>query len=138
MVESNPFVELQSELFVLLLLGGQYIASVDAAFVICFVSEVAVRRVFLFILFIHYFRKFQKLLFDEFYLSIISGSECLYCWRSVARCIWSSELPVCRNQLRGNEWYSWVRIQVVLPFPFELMIQVQCIGVSSFGIAFHY
>ena len=82
------------------------------------VSEVALRRVF--------------------YLRIISGSECPYWWRSVARCIWSSELPVCRNQLRGNGWYSWVRMQVVLQFPFALMIQVQCIGVSSFGIAFHF
>ena len=82
------------------------------------VSEVAVQRVF--------------------YLRIISGSECPYSWRSVARCIWSSELPVCRNQLRGNGWYSWVRMQVVLQFPFALMIQVQCIGVSSFGIAFHF
>jgi hypothetical protein len=100
---------------------------------------VAVRRVFLFIFIYPLFPEVSEVAVQRvFYLRIISGSECPYSWRSVARCIWSSELPVCRNQLRGNGWYSWVRMQVVLQFPFALMIQVQCIGVSSFGIAFHF
>ena len=103
-------------------------------------SEVAVRRVSFLLFFLYpLFPEVSEIAVQRvFYFRIISGSECPYPWCSVARCIWSSELSVCRNQLRGNGWYSWVRMQVVLQFPFALMIQVQCIGVSSFGIAFHF